>query len=114
MGELLRSVECPVCRCVPTPPIYNCRNGHSSCNSCIVRLPSKKCGYCLAQFTKMRNYPLENLITTRMFKCDFQNVGCPIMNLSMSEYDDHVRMCLFQPRYLYIVMKHDVFMDCNK
>ncbi|CAL8093720.1 unnamed protein product [Orchesella dallaii] len=94
--NLLRAVECPICRCIPNPPIYNCVNGHFSCSSCLPRLHLKRCAYCLASFTKMRNYPLENLITSRVFPCDFRNAGCKAKDMNMSEYEEHMRSCWFR------------------
>ncbi|ODM95668.1 E3 ubiquitin-protein ligase sina [Orchesella cincta] len=99
LANLLRAVECPICRCIPNPPIYNCVNGHFSCSSCLPRLHSKRCAYCLANFTKMRNYPLENLVASRVFLCDFRNAGCKAKDMNMSEYEEHMRMCWFRSTF---------------
>lgn len=93
LTELLRLIECPVCKDVPNPPIYNCNNGHFTCDSCRSRLISQNCAYCLAEFTRMRNYPLEALVSTPAVKCDFTKFGCSHKRLSLSEYEEHVKKC---------------------
>lgn len=94
--ELLRAMECPVCRGIPNPPIYNCVNGHFSCASCRPRLPLQRCAYCNAKFTKMRNYPLENLVSAPVFLCDFRRAGCKVRDMNMIEYEEHMRKCWYR------------------
>ncbi len=100
LGELLRAVECPVCRCIPNPPIYNCVNGHFSCASCHPRLPLQRCAYCTGKFTRMRNYPLESLVTAKAFLCDFRHAGCQVKEMNMIEYEEHMRKCWFRSLYV--------------
>ena len=60
--EMLGLIECPVCREVPPPPLYNCENGHFVCANCRPRLVApSRCAYCLAPFTQSRNFPLEEI-----------------------------------------------------
>jgi hypothetical protein len=93
LSALIKLIECPVCRDVPIPPIYNCRNGHFVCGPCRSRLVSQTCSYCCADMTRMRNYPLENLVSTPAVKCDYIEYGCSEKLLTLGEYEDHVKKC---------------------
>jgi E3 ubiquitin-protein ligase SIAH1 len=97
LSQLIRLIECPVCKQVPTPPIYNCVNGHFVCGSCRPKLIPQRCAYCLGSFTRVRNYPLECLVSTPSVHCDFIKFGCRNgSNLSLLEYENHVQSCWAQ------------------
>ncbi|XP_021958426.1 putative E3 ubiquitin-protein ligase SINA-like 9 isoform X2 [Folsomia candida] len=96
LSRLLDLIECPVCREIPSPPIYNCENGHFACATCLPRLTTNRCPYCLATFTRMRNYPLESLVTTGSVPCDFVQFGCTQDSLTLLEYERHVESCWAQ------------------
>lgn len=93
LEELVKLVECIICRSIPAAPIFNCINGHFICNKCSEKLSSKKCVYCRSDMTNLRNLPLEAILSAKIFKCDFSKHGCKQGVMTISEYESHVKRC---------------------
>lgn len=64
--NILRLLECPVCKEIMTSSIYQCKTGHSFCDVCTKKL--KSCSICQHELTGTLNYGLMELCT--------QMVGC--------------------------------------
>lgn len=55
----LQLLECPVCKEYMSPPIYQCKTGHTVCNDCKTKVG--KCSTCEDPIENTRNYTLEEL-----------------------------------------------------
>ncbi|CAG7729835.1 unnamed protein product [Allacma fusca] len=93
-NELQRILECPVCKAVPLPPIFNCAKGHIICGKCREQL--KECGLCTANFTDSRNFVLEDIVLSSKIACEFRELGCAMI-LSGCDFKGHVEKCDFRP-----------------
>merc|ERR1719391_927694 len=54
ISERKEGLECPVCFCECSPPIYTCASQHIICGNCRPNL--KKCGICWAPYEKMSRH----------------------------------------------------------
>lgn len=82
--ELLKLFTCPVSDECTYPPIYQCGNGHVTCNKCLLRLLS--CPVCRNSETLNRNLVMENIIEKLTVPC--QNDGCE-QQIKYSEKSHH-------------------------
>lgn len=71
---VLRELECPVCIEYMLPPIELCKNGHSICRHC--RLKLQECPTCRNPFVNIRNLALENLTKKVKYPCTNRKFGC--------------------------------------
>ncbi|CAG7734134.1 unnamed protein product [Allacma fusca] len=92
--DLQKILECPVCHLIPSPPIYNCLQGHSICCRCRPKID--KCPLCQAAYTCSRNFALEAIIETSTFVCDHHEEGC-LAVLAGKDFQAHVVQCGFRP-----------------
>lgn len=92
-SEFLSHFKCPVCTEFFDIPVFQCDNGHSLCNSCSHK--TNACPTCRAPIRrKLRNYLLEQQISSIEIKCAFQ--GCR-EQFKMSERLEHEQSCLYSP-----------------
>jgi hypothetical protein len=92
--ELQRILECPVCKAVPLPPIFNCAKGHFICGTCRPQLT--ECGLCMSSFTDSRNFVLEEIVLTSKIACEFREQGCTMI-VSGVDFKSHIQKCDFRP-----------------
>lgn len=92
--KMLHFFECPVCKTLMRPPIYQCKFGHSFCNNCRPRL--EKCPTCREPFGTTRNYSLEGLTAGISYSCIYHPLGCE-QTLQASDTGKHESMCPFRP-----------------
>jgi hypothetical protein len=92
--KILQYFECPVCKTLMKPPIYQCKFGHSFCSNCRPKL--EKCPNCRALFGTTRNYSLEGLTAGISYSCMYHHLGCE-ETLMVNELDKHEAICPFKP-----------------
>lgn len=92
--KILQYFECPVCKTLMKPPIYQCKFGHSVCSNCRPKL--EKCPNCRAIFGTTRNFSLEALTASINYSCVYHFLGCEEA-LSVADADKHEAMCSFKP-----------------
>ncbi|KAJ3649036.1 hypothetical protein Zmor_020798 [Zophobas morio] len=92
--KVLQYFECPVCKTLMRPPIYQCKFGHSFCSSCRPKL--EKCPSCRALFGTTRNYSLEGLTAGISYSCMYHHLGCE-ETLQVYESDKHEVVCPYKP-----------------
>lgn len=92
--KILQHFECPVCKSLMKPPIYQCKFGHSFCSNCRPKL--EKCPNCRALFGTTRNYSLEGLTAGISYACMYHHLGCE-ETLLAHESDKHEAICPFKP-----------------
>ncbi|XP_046963724.1 E3 ubiquitin-protein ligase Siah2-like isoform X2 [Vanessa cardui] len=93
-------VKCVTCNTDFNLQIYQCRNGHSSCNLC--KFIGKNCGRCSMPITAVRNITLETIIadmktkntttTNERIKCRNASIGC-CLSFTIHEMDNHLQEC---------------------
>ncbi|KAJ8976415.1 hypothetical protein NQ317_005335 [Molorchus minor] len=92
--QMISLFECPVCKNVMRPPIYQCQSGHSICNLCRPRL--EKCPTCRSMFGITRNYSLEGLTSGIRYPCIYHDLGCTELS-SAPQISKHENECPFKP-----------------
>ncbi|EFA06060.1 E3 ubiquitin-protein ligase sina [Tribolium castaneum] len=92
--KVLQYFECPVCKMLMKPPIYQCKFGHSFCSNCRPRL--ENCPNCRALFGTTRNYALEGLTAGISYACMYHHLGCEEM-LPAHDSGKHEAICPFKP-----------------
>ncbi|XP_026488938.2 uncharacterized protein LOC113395547 [Vanessa tameamea] len=101
MNSSLVGVKCVTCNNDFELHIFQCRNGHSSCNIC--KFLNKNCGRCSMQITDVRNITLEATIddiktkhttttTNERIKCRNARLGC-CLSFTIYEMDAHLQEC---------------------
>lgn len=60
--QTLELLECPVCFDCMMPPVYQCREGHALCSSCLLKV--KTCPTCRANPVDVRCRVLDRLAET--------------------------------------------------
>jgi E3 ubiquitin-protein ligase SIAH1 len=74
-SEIVKLLECPICRSIPIPPIWNCLSGHIACDHCHSRM--NVCGLCRRAFASDgRNLFMEAVISDCDLTCPFAENGC--------------------------------------
>jgi E3 ubiquitin-protein ligase SIAH1 len=86
--EILKQLECPVCKELMRPPIRLCNTGHSLCSSChqklnecpICRQPwsssSQPFGINSQPCSSSRNFCLEGITPSVQYPCAYSQFGC--------------------------------------
>ncbi|CAH2093925.1 unnamed protein product [Euphydryas editha] len=90
--QALMGVECVTCKGEFGLQIYQCENGHSSCNNC--RFANKLCGVCSKTIIDMRNITLEATIADMNIKQNTKSDGCSL-SFSINEMGNHLKECPF-------------------
>lgn len=96
------SLKCPICHDYFSPPIYQCSNGHSFCNTCIDKF--KECIECSSPISnKCRNINLERILESIESICRFNGCG---MRVLLYNKLSHEAVCDYNPAMSC------VFSDC--
>lgn len=90
--ELLRILECPVCKDVPFPPIFNCNKGHIICSQCKPKLSD--CPLCKSPLSGARNFAVESIIMSSKHTCKYKEFGCNVVLLG-DVMSTHVKNCQY-------------------
>lgn len=72
--ELMKMLECRVCREIMKPPIVQCMSGHNICNKCYLQLGFDPCPVCRLKKTEVRNLLAEKMCQKILYPC--KNSGC--------------------------------------
>mmetsp|Transcript_16582 Transcript_16582/g.16510 ORF Transcript_16582/g.16510 Transcript_16582/m.16510 type:complete len:113 (-) Transcript_16582:388-726(-) len=92
-SNFLSSLQCPECSDYFTVPIFQCNSGHSLCNKCSQAL--SQCPICDDQIgRKLRNYHLEQQLSTIDYKCQYP--GCTEL-IKLASRVKHEEECPFGP-----------------
>ena len=90
--ELLKELECPVCREYIVPPIQVCTNGHNICSRCRQRV--QLCPTCRAKILGTRNVALENIARKLKYPCANRQNGCLAL-FSLEHIAIHQAACVY-------------------
>lgn len=74
LKDLRDELECPVCYTYIAPPVRQCSNFHSICESCFCRVD--KCPVCRQAKIPTRNHVLEMLYMILDIPCQYRDEGC--------------------------------------
>ncbi|GBP85962.1 Putative E3 ubiquitin-protein ligase SINA-like 9 [Eumeta japonica] len=94
-GIISEIPECPVCFEPLTAPIYQCKTGHSLCNSCTRALLPPVCPLCRQDMTQTRSLLLEELVSKAQVTCPNKSAGC-IYTMSNKDVEEHLKECIFK------------------
>jgi E3 ubiquitin-protein ligase SIAH1 len=72
--EILKQLECLVCKELMRPPIRLCNTGHSLCSSCRQKLDD--CPTCRQPWSGSRNFCLEGITPSVQYPCAYSQFGC--------------------------------------
>lgn len=93
-SAVLRELECPICTNYMFPPILQCTNGHSYCETCYLQL--KICPVCQSPFTGVRNRSLEAVVDAMAaFPCINEKYGCKL-KMPIQVRIQHEQMCKYK------------------
>jgi len=90
--DLLKDLECPVCKQYMVPPIQLCMNGHNICSKCRGRVQC--CPTCRAKFLETRNVALENIARRQKYPCDNRRRGCLDL-FTVEHINEHNAVCVY-------------------
>ncbi|KAG5862558.1 hypothetical protein JTB14_016916 [Gonioctena quinquepunctata] len=92
--DLLSELECPVCYEYMLPPIFQCLNGHSICQTCKVLVT--ECPMCKNPVQDTQNFVLEKMTQYLDYPCKFHKMGCTF-SCKSTEIQNHENGCEFGP-----------------
>ena len=102
-SNLANSLKCPSCKSFFNPPIFQCSNGHSFCNTCTEK--QKECPECSISLTnKFRNISLERMLESIESICRFSGCGKKVLLIDKAS---HEQSCEHNPLITC------VFNDCS-
>ena len=90
--DLLKEMECPMCKEYMVPPIRLCTNGHNICSKCKKKVTC--CPTCKAKFSKIRNVVLEHIAERQKFPCVNRQGGC-LEFFSIEHIAEHHAVCVY-------------------
>lgn len=96
----LVGLECPVCLLIPRKEIYQCKNGHSICNVCLMKLvicPTCRVAVSGSNTVKVRNHYAESFLDSMKFECKWKDQGCEVL-IERNQLPEHEIVC----RYGYL------------
>ncbi|KAJ8712678.1 hypothetical protein PYW08_007982 [Mythimna loreyi] len=100
-------LDCPTCQARYGMRIFQCDNGHSSCEDCKNR--RRLCGICKKPLTNRRNYDIENHISQTKAPCPHKSEGCKLY-IKMIDMESHVKECPFKEQNCPLT---EVFGTCH-
>ncbi|XP_021946479.1 uncharacterized protein LOC110844559 [Folsomia candida] len=106
VSEIMKLLECPICKGLPIPPIWNCDNGHISCDQCKSQLD--ECGLCRAPFAGGRNFFMEGVVNDCLVTCPYAEVGCGAV-FRTHFMKNHAAECKFGPKIKWISCQNGNF-----
>lgn len=104
-------LECSVCKEWLTPPVITCYNGHGTCQKC--RNSMTSCGICQADFSKIKNTLLNEVIKTALIRCSNNSLGCKKC-CTVAEMKDHKKECCYRKVTCCICVENNIYIyDLN-
>ncbi|CEM19291.1 unnamed protein product [Vitrella brassicaformis CCMP3155] len=95
VSKTLELLECSVCCESMIPPIYQCKEGHTICQDC--RLRVKQCPVCRSETLDIRCRALERLAESLdEINCKYSCYGCRV-TVKYATKKDHEQKCAFRP-----------------
>ncbi|KAF9815770.1 hypothetical protein SFRURICE_009287 [Spodoptera frugiperda] len=85
--------DCPTCYQRYGLKIFQCPNGHSSCNDCKMR--GRACGICGMPLTEVRNFEIESYVAQTPAPCPNKNEGCYSM-IKQIDMEKHLEDCPYR------------------
>ncbi|KAJ8711000.1 hypothetical protein PYW07_008242 [Mythimna separata] len=85
-------LDCPTCHAKYGLRIFQCDNGHSSCDDCKNR--RRPCGICGKPLTNIRNYDIEKHVAQMKVLCPHASEGCKLY-IKIADMEDHTKECPF-------------------
>ncbi|KAG0602562.1 hypothetical protein M758_10G023300 [Ceratodon purpureus] len=89
----LDTLGCPLCNLLLSPPVLQCYNGHTMCQSCYEQLTEKQCPSCSLPIGDYRCNIVEKIIESLEVQC--KHAGCNEM-LHNTKSDEHEEMCEYR------------------
>jgi len=101
VDDLSAQFQCPVCTDFLYEKIFQCRNGHVVCESCLGKLGAyQRCPTCRVKVSSgnhgIRNLQMEQLRNLVKLPCPFERHGCQ-RRLLGSEIQSHKLLCSKRP-----------------
>eukprot|EP01122_Echinamoeba_exundans_P003975 TRINITY_DN14014_c0_g1_i1.p1 TRINITY_DN14014_c0_g1~~TRINITY_DN14014_c0_g1_i1.p1 ORF type:complete len:255 (-),score=10.72 TRINITY_DN14014_c0_g1_i1:209-973(-) len=88
------ALTCPICMEYMESPIYQCRNGHTICSECHVRVNDcPQCRVALDKVAPIRTLALEQMVDKMKFKYPCRNSGCKVSTQGGNARKDHRAKC---------------------
>ena len=83
---------CPICLSIPLPPIWQCKDGHLICSTCLPKLQKQECPTCKTSLdsTPIRNRAIENTLGDMKVKVTCPKCTKPVL---YSDYIEHTKSC---------------------
>lgn len=117
-NDFFELLNCPVCCDYYTPPIINCKKGHSFCINCIERMERTsgdlRCPTCRSPIEKSsRNHLIEDQLEKITVGCVWREFGCKA-RIALSERQKHEKICDKRPGGVKCYFGHEFFSNsCN-
>nr|XP_023015294.1 E3 ubiquitin-protein ligase Siah1-like [Leptinotarsa decemlineata]XP_023015295.1 E3 ubiquitin-protein ligase Siah1-like [Leptinotarsa decemlineata] len=106
-SAILEELQCPVCDCYMSPPIFICSKGHSICGECFKKVricPKCRC----SKHNTARNYSLEAIYAKLNIPCKYTESGCDVV-LPGECIKKHQNVC----KYIEIFCPFRYYADCQ-
>ena len=83
---------CPVCFGIPLPPIWQCKDGHLLCSTCLPKLQKQECPTCKTSLdsTPIRNRAIENALGDMKVKVTCAKCTKPVL---YGDCIEHTKSC---------------------
>lgn len=95
--EFPEQLKCPICFDIPQVKIYQCKNGHTICATCLASV--RKCPQCRVAFevdgALIRNLALEALLDSMAVFCPYNKNGCKQL-MSRKQVKSHMIDCMYK------------------
>ncbi|KAL6507488.1 hypothetical protein OROGR_023683 [Orobanche gracilis] len=88
-------LDCPICFEPLNPPVYQCKNGHISCEPCCIET-TYKCATCSNPIGYNRCRAIENVLDSVRISCPNMQHGCK-ESLYYGKKLDHEKTCIYSP-----------------
>ena len=79
LTDIWKTLECPVCMEIVTPPVNQCELGHHVCYDCWNQIP--ECPLCKGRRMEIRNFVAEAMVEKIPLPCKYRMDGCNIITL---------------------------------
>ncbi|CAA0833980.1 E3 ubiquitin-protein ligase SINA-like 10 [Striga hermonthica] len=86
-------LDCPICLEPLYPPVYQCENGHVTCEVCCDKM-KRKCPTCGWPIGHNRCRAVEKILDSIKFSCPNAWLGCP-ETITLSKRVEHTKTCGF-------------------
>lgn len=92
--DVLHLLTCPMCTCLVSAPVTQCRRGHLFCRDCAKTLSN--CSLCHQPWVETPNNTLDKIINLIALPCKYGSQGCSII-MFQTERLKHQTICDFRP-----------------